>query len=170
MKNKRVKVFDGRLLQVFRSTKILPNGIQGVFEEIDHPGAALLVPFLDERIVFIRQYRAVIGKYIWELPAGTLAKGETPYACARREIKEETGFIVRGVRKIGEVYTTPGFCNEKIHIFRADCVKEEGSARDHDEIIKVSLLSRADVLSKFKKGLINDSKTISALAFAGLLK
>ena len=126
MKIRRKKVFSGRLLKVFKGTKRLPNGIEAYFEEVDHPGAALIVPFIKEKIVFIRQYRGVIGKYIWELPAGTLDPGETPYACAKREVEEETGCRVKSLEKVGIIFTTPGYSNEKICVFKAECVSGRG--------------------------------------------
>ena len=165
----RKKVFDGRLLKVFTSRKILPNGQRANFEEIAHPGASLVIPFVKSKIVCIRQYRAVIDRYIWELPAGTLARGESPHACARRETTEETGYTVKSLKKLGYIYTTPGFCNEKIHIFSAECGKKIATEKDADEIINVRLLSKKEIKALFLGGRINDSKTIAALSFAGIL-
>ena len=166
---RRKKVFDGRLLQVYEGRKGLPNGKTGFFEEIEHPGASIVVPFYRKKIILIRQYRAVIGRYIWELPAGTLDPGESPYACAKREIIEETGYIAGKIRKIGYVFTTPGFCNEKIHVFRAECLERCSTRKDVDEIINVRLFRPEEIGKRFRKGLINDSKTIAALSFAGVL-
>jgi ADP-ribose pyrophosphatase len=163
------KVFDGRLLKVFKTYQKLPNGKKACLEEVRHPGAAIIVPFVNNKIVFIRQYRPVIGKYIWELPAGTLDAKETPHACAKREVTEETGYLVGKLSKLGHIYTTPGFCTEKIHVYRADCKGKRETCRDEDEIIDVRLLSKAEVRKKFQNGRINDAKTISALKFAGVL-
>ncbi len=165
----RRKVFDGRLIKVYTSKKRLPNGREAYFEEVRHPGASLIVPLFKKKIVFIRQYRGVIGRYIWELPAGTLAPGETPYSCAKREVTEETGFLVKDLRKIGIIYTTPGFCNEAIHIYKARCDARKACKLGHDELIRVRLMSRTKVRSLFRKGRINDSKTVAALCFAGIL-
>ncbi|NQT33373.1 MAG: NUDIX hydrolase [Candidatus Omnitrophica bacterium] len=166
---KRSPVFSGRLLKVFKGKKTLPNGKKAYIEEIDHPGAVLVVPRLGKRIVFIRQYRAVIGKYIWELPAGTLEVNETPYKCAKREVSEETGYGVSKLKKIGFIYTTPGFCNEKIHIFEAECTCRGEKELDEDELIRLKLLTALEVRKLFLSGRINDSKTVAALAFAGVL-
>jgi ADP-ribose pyrophosphatase len=163
------KVFNGRLIKVFKSIKKLPNAGRGYFEEVEHPGAALIIPFIGKKIVFIRQYRGVIGKYIWELPAGTLAFGETPYACAKREVIEETGYSVKNLKRIGMIYTTPGFCNEKIIIFKAECDKKRETQQDPDEIISAKSLSKEQVRRLFKQGRIIDSKTIAALSFASIL-
>ena len=169
MKPRRQKIFDGRIFKVFKGNKTLPGGREAYFEEVKHPGAALIIPFIGRRIVFIRQYRGVIGKYIWELPAGILEKGETPYACAKREIAEETGYRVGRLKRIGFIYTTPGFCNEKIYIFKAECSYKRESQRDEDEMIKVRKFTRNEIHSLFKEGKIIDSKTIAALAFSDIL-
>ena len=167
---KQKLVFKGKLLKLFSGPIDLPNGRTGYFEEVRHPGAALVVPFLGEdAIVCIRQYRAVIGKYLWELPAGTLNRGETPLECARREVTEETGYKVTQLRRIGFLYTTPGFCNEIIHVYRADCAERVPHDRDADEVISVRVMKKRAVQSLVKKGRINDSKTIAALALANVL-
>jgi len=164
----RRKVFKGRLLTVFDSRLKLPNGRTGRFDEIRHPGAALIVPFLGEDIVLIRQYRAVIGKYLWEFPAGILEKGETPLACAKRELIEETGYAILGIKKLGKIYTSPGFCDEVIHVYRAVCGVQGSHNRDHDEVIRVRRMKRLYVRKLLRNGRILDSKTIAALALAGI--
>ena len=164
----RKKVFDGKLIKVFRSRRVLPNGRKAYFEEIEHPGAAIVIPFIGEKIVFIRQYRGVVGRYLWELPAGKLSPGELPAACASRETLEETGYTVAGIRKIGVIYTSPGFCNEKIHIFAAECRSRKVAKRDRDELIEVRLLTIKEVLRLFGSGKISDAKTVATLAFAGI--
>ncbi|MBD3379312.1 MAG: NUDIX domain-containing protein [Candidatus Omnitrophica bacterium] len=166
---KRKSVYKGKLLNLYESHKKMPNGAQAYFEEIDHPGAALIVPFLKGKVVMIRQYRGVIEKYIWELPAGTLEEGETPYSCAKREAAEETGFKVSSLKKLGVVYTTPGFCNEMIHIYRAECSGASDAQGDPDECVDVRILGKKEVRALFSAGKILDSKTICALKFAGII-
>ena len=169
MKTYKKSVFDGKLLKVFRSRKALPQGRVGYFEEIEHPGAALVVPFVGKKILFLRQYRGVIGKYIWELPAGKLDPEESPLACAKRELLEETGYIAEKIERAGYIYTTPGFCNEKIYIFKAVCSKEGRTKKEKDEIIKTKLLYRGHIKKLFRKSRINDSKTIAALSMVGVI-
>jgi len=165
----RGRIFKGRIISVYTGKKKIPGGRTAYFEEVKHPGAALIVPFFGDKIIFIRQYRGVIGRYIWELPAGTLAPGEGPKTCARRELEEETGFRAAAVEKIGSIYTTPGFCDEKITIYRAECRPKGKVKRDTDEVIRTRLLTRKEARVLFEKGAITDSKTIAALAFAGVL-
>lgn len=164
----RKKVFDGKLIKVFRSRRALPNGRKAYFEEVRHPGAAIVVPFIGGKIVFIRQYRGVVGRYLWELPAGKLDAGESPAECARREMTEETGYVVSGLRKLGMIHTSPGFCDEKIHIFAAECRGRKKAKRDRDELIEVKLLTGREALRLFRTGKMTDAKTIAALAFAGI--
>src|SRR4030043_489937 len=115
-------IFKGKiLLDVHLDNVMLPNGTEVRLECIKHPGAAAIVPFLkDDEIVLIRQYRPVIDEYIWEIPAGTLHRGESPLKCAKREIEEEIGYRARSLKYLGGIYTTPGFTNEFIHLYRAD--------------------------------------------------
>ena len=166
---RRKQIFKGKRINVYTSIRTLPNKQKAYLEEVDHPGASLVVPFIKDKIVFIRQYRGVIGKYIWELPAGVLDEGETPYLCAKREVTEETGYVIKNLKKIGYIYTTPGFSNEKIHIFKALCTSKQKTQMDPDEIIKTKLLSKKEVVNLFKSGKISDAKTIAALSFAGII-
>lgn len=169
MPGARRKIFSGRIFKVYTEKKTLPDGRKTRIDGVDHPGASVIVPFKGRSIVFIRQYRPVIEKFIWELPAGTLEKGEKPLECAKREVKEETGFRVKKIKKIGKIYTTPGFCNEQISVYAATCSSLGGPQRDADEHIRVKLLTRKDVKKMFASGKITDSKTISALTLAGVL-
>lgn len=169
MTSRRKKVFKGRIFDVYTGKKTLPNGRDAYIEEIEHPGAALIIPFVKNKIVLIRQYRPVMGEYIWELPAGILEPGETPRSCAKRELAEETGFGAKRMRREGLIYTTPGFCNEKIYIFRAECGGGNRLKGDIDEFIRVKLLTRMGLRALFGAGKIKDSKTIAALSFAGIL-
>src|SRR3990167_3555163 len=99
----RIKpVFKGRLLKIFVKRMRLPNGYMATFEIVKHPGAALIVPFLNkDKIIMLRQLRPVINSYIYELPAGTLGKRESPLSCARREIVEETGYSAKRFTLVG---------------------------------------------------------------------
>ena len=169
MSNKRKKVFNGKLLKIFTVIRKLPNGCNGYFEEVKHPGAVLIVPFIEKKIVFLRQFRPVIDRYIWELPAGKIDSGETPLSCAKREMLEETGFQLKRVKRIGSIYTTPGFSDEIIYIYRADCTHQEAPNTEEDEMIRVKLFSLSEVKRLFRNGRIVDAKTISALSFAQIL-
>ena len=163
-------VFKGKLLKVFVKKVRLPNGYLATFEIIKHPGAALIIPFLSkEKIILLKQYRPVIDSYIYELPAGTLDKGEKPIECARREMVEETGFSAKRLTCIGKIFPVPGYSTECIKIYKAEGLRKEEHEYEKDEVIKIHLFTRPAVRKLFKSGKIVDAKTIAALAFAGWL-
>jgi len=163
-------VFKGRLLKVFVKKVRLPNGYLATFEIIKHPGAALVIPFLSkDKIIMLRQLRPVVGNYIYELPAGTIDKGESPVECARREIVEETGYSAGSMKRLGEIYPVPGYSTEKIIIYEARNLKPCHRTLEKDEIIELKVLTRSAARCLFKSGKIVDAKTIAALAFCGWL-
>ncbi|MBF0494514.1 MAG: NUDIX hydrolase [Candidatus Omnitrophica bacterium] len=162
------KVFTGKLFDVYVTRKELPNGHTGYWESIDHPGASAIVPFCGGRILLIRQYRAVVGEYIWEIPAGVLEPGETPYQCAKREIIEETGYSAKKLVPVGKIYPAAGCSNEVIHIFKAECGKRGNDNREAGEIIKLRHFTAKEVKALVRNGKIYDAKTLSAFALLGI--
>jgi ADP-ribose pyrophosphatase len=164
-------VFKGKILLDVRVGKLtLPNGNAVTIESIKHPGAACIVPFLSKyKIIMIRQYRPVVDEYIWEIPAGTLKKGERPLQCAKRELVEETGYSAGRIRLAGFIYTTPGFTNEGIYIYRAESLKKEDIAPEDDEVLSAKALSITEIRKMFKSRRIIDAKTIAGLAMCGVI-
>jgi ADP-ribose pyrophosphatase len=163
-------IFKGRLLRLMAGEKTLPNGYRARFEIIKHPGAALIIPFLAKnKIILLRQLRPVINSYIYELPAGTLDKNESPVSCARREIIEETGYSAKRFTNLGAIYPVPGYSTEKITIFRAEGLKKKERLPEQDEVIEIFFFSRKDIRRLFKTGRIVDAKTICGLALCGWL-
>jgi len=147
----------------------LPNGYTVDLEVIWHPGAALVIPFLNrDTIIFLRQFRPVINKYLYELPAGTLKEGEGPLTCARREIIEETGYSAKKFTFLGKIYPVPGYSTEEINIYKASDLKKEHPLPEQDEIITSMALKKSEVMRLFKRGRITDAKTICALAMCGM--
>jgi len=164
------RVFRGRLLTLVTRSVRLPNGYRARLEVIVHPGAALVVPFLTaEKIIILRQLRPVVGRYLYELPAGTLDRGETALACAKREIVEETGYAAERFVRLGEIYPVPGYSTERIVIYRAERLRKSVRVAEDDEIIESRVVGKQDVRRLFKKGGIVDAKTIAALALCGWL-
>ncbi len=163
-------VFKGKLLKVFVKKVRLPNGYLATYEIIQHPGAALVIPFLSKKkLIMLSQLRPVVGRYIYELPAGTIDKGESPLECAKREIVEETGYSAGRMKRLGLIYPVPGYSTEKIIIYKAEGLKSRHRHAEKDEIIKLKVLTRGDVRRLFRSGKIVDAKTIAALAFCGWL-
>ncbi|MCK9431782.1 MAG: NUDIX hydrolase [Candidatus Omnitrophica bacterium] len=137
---------------------------------IKHPGAALIVPFIEkDKVILLRQFRPVIGRYLYELPAGTREEGESLLSCARRELAEETGYSASGIARLGYIYPVPGYSTEKIVIYRACGLKKSGGHPEKDEVIRCGIAGKAMVRKLFLSGKINDAKTICAFSICGWL-
>jgi len=163
-------IYKGKLLKVMVKRQRLPSGYLATFEMIEHPGASLVVPFLSrDRIIILRQLRPVIGSYIYELPAGTLDRNETPLACARREIIEETGYSARRFTFLGKIYPVPGYSTERIYLYKAEGLRREEHVPEEDEVIESHVFNRAEIRRLFRGHRITDAKTIAALTFCGWL-
>lgn len=162
-------IYKGKLLSLARRRVCLPNGYTVSLELVSHPGAALVVPFITKtKIIMIRQFRPAIGAYLYELPAGTLNSGEPALSCARREIREETGYSARRFYFLGEVYPVPGYSTERIKIYRAEGLTRcRYSHRDKDEVIENHIVGRKELSRLFRNKELSDAKTICALALCG---
>ena len=152
------EVFRGDLIRV--TVETWP---QGKREVVHHPGAAAIVPFDGEEVVLIRQLRQSIHAETIEIPAGILDReGESPEACAVRELREETGYRAEDVRQLGAVHTSPGFTDERIELFTCRAVRE-GAPEDGIEVARMPV---EDALAAVRDGRITDSKTAVALLLA----
>jgi len=166
------RVYSGRVVSLDVDTIRLPNGVVGDLEIVRHSGASAVVPFLDDpvdndaRILLIRQYRYATGGYVYEIPAGRLESGEDPEGCARRELMEETGYTAKTAIHLTTFYTTPGFTDERIHIFMALELSVGESALESDEILEVHPTSFLRALEMTRAGEIVDGKTIIGLLMA----
>jgi ADP-ribose pyrophosphatase len=165
------RVYTGRIINLDIDTVAFPNGATGELELIRHPGAAAVVPFLedpgapDPLVVLIRQFRHAANGYVWEVPAGRLDAGETPEDCARRELEEEAGLIARELRPLTTIYTTPGFTDERIHLFLAHELESGASQPEADEFVEVHRMRWSEVLGLICRGEVVDGKTLVALMF-----
>lgn len=165
----RRQVYKGRIVDLGIEDVTLPNGAHVALEVIRHPGASAVAAVDDAgAVVLIRQYRHAAGGYVWELPAGVLDQaGEPPEACAARELREETGLVARELTALGTIFTTPGFTDERIHLFLARGLTEEASARGDDEdIAEVARVPLPEALARVQRGEIVDGKTIAGLHLA----
>lgn len=165
-KTKNTKViYKGRLLQLNLLKVKLPNNKYSNRETVIHPGAAAILPILPgNKIIFIKQYRKAVEKYLLEIPAGTLDKGESPLSCARRELIEETGYKARSVKKILDFFPTPGYSNERIYIFKATGLVKAEKNPEEDEFLETVILPINKVKQMIKQGTIKDGKTLLALS------
>ena len=148
---------------------LLRDGGTGKRMKIDHPEAAAVVPFVsDEEILMVRQYRYALGKETLEIPAGKLDPGETPEACVRRELLEETGFEAGHLTFLYTYAPAIGYSNELIHIYSARHLKKRRKKVDEREISSVQIYSLRRLRKMMKRGRLVDGKTLLALFFAGI--
>jgi ADP-ribose pyrophosphatase len=162
--------FTGRVFRVESDRVGLSNGRTVTLDIVRHRGSVVLIPQPSPReIILVRQYRYAIGKWIWELPAGTLDPGESARAAARRECAEEIGLSPRRVEKLGEFYPTPGFCDEVMIFFRCSGLAQpkRPAALDPDEQLEPRAFSLAQVRQLIKRRQVVDMKTIVGLTLLG---
>jgi len=165
------RLHSGKVVNLDRDTVKFPNGSTGQLEMIRHPGASAVVPFIDEprapdpRIYMIRQFRHAADGFIWEIPAGRLDPGETPATCAQRELEEEIGMTADVLARLTTIYTTPGFTDEKIHLFIAHELKKGTHRREADEFMEVQTRRWSEVLDMIRTGQIQDAKTLAAILY-----
>lgn len=157
-------IFEGRIISLALEEHPLPDGRLAAFEIVRHPGGAAVLPVLaDGRIVLVRQLRPAVGGMVLELPAGRLEAGEPPADCAWRELQEEVGYRPGRLEKLGEMLSSVGFCNERIHLFLAGELEAVPQALEQDEFLDILTLSLDEALARLDRGEIPDGKTALAL-------
>lgn len=160
----------GSHLMLVEEDQVLPNGLKKRISKVVHPGAVVIVPRTTSgNFLLLRQYRAVVGTYLFEFPAGTLELEEPPEVCAHRELAEEAGCEAKSWRKLGVIYPAPGFCTEQQHIFLAWDLSPKKLEGDLDEIIEVLEFSEAQIEKLIISGELNDGKSIAAFGMARLM-
>ena len=165
--NRSEILHTGRIFSLVNENYTLENGVTSDMDFIQHPGAAAMVPMLNnQEVVLIKQYRHAIREFIWEIPAGTLDSGESPLNCAQRELVEETGYSAGDWHQLGTITPLPGCSDERIHIFLALDLKIAEQQLDPDEMLNVHPIKFNDALQMILLGEIIDGKTISGLFLA----
>jgi ADP-ribose pyrophosphatase len=158
------ELFQGRIIRLVERKLVLPNGRRTTFHIVEHPGAVAIVPVhANGDVVLLKQFRPSIGMEIYEIPAGTIEKGEGPLATAKREIVEETGFKAKRWDKIADFYTAPGFCDERMHVYVARDLTPAKADGDDDEILKPVRMSIDAALKLIRTRRIRDAKSIAGL-------
>ncbi|MCK9282846.1 MAG: NUDIX hydrolase [Rhodocyclaceae bacterium] len=161
------RVFDGALLKVHRDRVRLPGGQEAVREWVAHPGAVVVIAFLDNgKLLFERQFRYPLHRIFLELPAGKIDPSEHPLDTGRRELREETGYRAKNWRHLATMHPCIGYSDERIEIFLARGLSYVGHERDQGEHLDVLELSLSDALLAVRDGEITDAKTITALLWA----
>ncbi len=169
---KSSRVYTGKIVSLDVDSVRFPDGSIGELEIIRHSGASAIVPFLsdpqgeDPQVLMIRQYRYAADGYLYEIPAGRLDKGETPRDCAARELKEETGCTAEHFDHLLTIYTTPGFTDEKIHLFMATGLVAGETKHEVDEFLDLHPMRLSRALEMVEAGEIQDAKTVIGLLFA----
>jgi ADP-ribose pyrophosphatase len=156
--------FAGRLFKVQVLTWNDQHGREVRREIVQHPGAVLIIPVIDEtRLVMIQNFRVAVGERLLEFPAGKLEPGELPANAAARELEEETGYLAANIEKIGEYYTSPGFTNERMHSYAATGLTQFAQRLEAGEEIQTTIVTIQQALSMIQSGEIRDGKSIAAL-------
>lgn len=158
--------FDGRLIKVTFDVADV-NGKEAWREVVYHPGASAIVVIDDQgRIVMERQFRYALDRGLLEIPAGKLDGAEDPLHCAKRELEEETGYKASEWISLGAIATSPGFCNEVIHLYVAKGLSKGETNWDDDEYVELEYYTFDELMEAIRKEEIKDAKTLAALALA----
>lgn len=158
------RVFNGRVFDVRIDELQYDDGARHRIDVVEHgPSFAIVAAPAPGEIVLVRQYRHAAGTQLWELPAGRAEAGEDPAGGAMRELREETGFRAAGVQLICSLYSTPGFCDEIVHVFYADRLEAGEQALDEDERIEVRCFTLEEAWRLVAGGNVADCKTALGL-------
>jgi ADP-ribose pyrophosphatase len=163
--SKKVK-YEGPVFGVRRDYVIEPNGVKAMRDMVTHPGSVVVLPvFANGRILLIRQFRYVTGMFLWELVAGRKDPGETFLRAAHRELAEETGYTAKRMRKLMDVFPTPGFVTERMVIFLAAGLKEGKARPEEDEKIEQRVFRLSQAEQWIRAGKIRDAKSIAGILY-----
>ena len=156
-------VYKGKVIDVKRDEVVISNGHPAEREVVEHTGGVVILAIKNKKILTVKQYRYPLKKVSVELPAGKLERGEDPDFASKRELREETGYIAKDWKSLGYIFTSPGFCDEKLYLYLAQNLEYDKLCPDEDEIIEADEVTIEDLLKMVDNGIINDSKTICAI-------
>ena len=163
------RIHTGKIVSLDIDTIRYPDGSTDEMEMLRHPGAAAVLPFLDDpadpdpRVILLRQFRPAANVYLWEIPAGRRDAGEAPDATARRELEEETGYRCSTLIPLTRIWTTPGFTDEVIHLYLATGLTSGTRALEADEFAELHELRWSAVLQMIRDGSLVDTKSMNAI-------
>jgi len=166
------RLYEGKIFNLDLDRIRYPDGSEAEMAIVRHPGASAIVPFLsdpageDPDLLLLRQYRYAAGGYLYEIPAGRLDGDEQPLDCAQRELREETGCTAASVQEMCAPFMTPGFADERIHIFLATGLTRGDTAHEADEFVEVEVVKLSRALAMIEQGEIIDAKSIVGILFA----
>jgi ADP-ribose pyrophosphatase len=164
-----INIYEGKIFDVAVERVTLPNGATKNREVLRHPGAAAMVPLLDDgNVILVKQYRHAVGGYIWEIPAGTLEPDEDPVTCAQRELIEEIGYEAGRLEKMTEILPAPGYTDERIHIFLTTGLSSAQQNLEDDEVLDVESVPLEKAVEMIRSGKIQDAKSIVGLLLTSM--
>ncbi len=159
------EIYKGKIFKITKDDVELSDGYKTIREVVHHNGGVVIAAEDENgKILMVRQFRYPTKEVLYELPAGKLDKeGETIFDAAKRELEEETGYIASEWQELGFIWTTPGFCSEKLYLFKASNLTCANQHTDKGEILEYTKIDKEEVFKMIKDGRINDAKSISAL-------
>jgi ADP-ribose pyrophosphatase len=159
-------MYEGRVFGVRRDHVIEPTGVEATRDVVTHPGSVVVLPvFKDGKILLIRQYRYSTRMFLWELVAGRKDPGETFQRAAHRELAEETGYTAKRMRKLMDVFPTPGFVTERMVIFLAAGLTKGKAQPEEDEKIEQRKFRLAEAERWIRAGKIRDAKSVAGILY-----
>ena len=157
-------VYQGRAFNVRRDQVTMPNGVSAWWDIVEHVDSIMVIPVDGEgRIWFVRQYRHPAAQEVLEMPAGVLEHGESPEACASREIREEIGMTAGKLQKIGEFFLAAGYSSEYMHVYLATDLRPDPLEADADEFLSIEKISIAEAYRMAENNQVRDAKTLAGL-------
>jgi len=161
---RRTPLYQGTVVNLGRETAVLPDGRTLELEVVRHPGGAAAVAVdREQQVCLLRQYRHAGGGWLWELPAGKLDPGESPLATAQRELEEEAGVRARSWEPLGSILPTPGFCDERVHLYLARELEAVPPRPGAHEVIEIHWVPLAAAVAQAQGGELEDAKTLVGL-------
>jgi ADP-ribose diphosphatase len=160
------RVYDGAVFSVRRDRVREPGGVEVARDVVVHFGSVVLLPVLPgRRILLVRQYRHAVGEFLWELAAGRIEPGESPLAAARRELREETGYVARHCRRLIKFFPTPGFVSERMVVYVASGLRPGPALPEADERITARAFRLSELERWIRRGRLRDGKSIAAILY-----
>lgn len=163
------KVYEGKIITVYKDDVELSDEHKSFREVVRHSGGVVILAIKDDKILFVRQFRYPMKSVLLELPAGKLEYGEDPFLAAQRELEEETGYNAEKWTDLGYVYSSPGYSDEKLYLYKAEDLHFVGCHLDIGEILEPLELQKSEVLNMLKNGEICDAKTLCAILKGNVL-
>lgn len=156
-------IFDGRVVKLYKDSVELPTGQTSFREVVKHSGGVVVLAYKGSKILLVKQFRYPMKEILYELPAGKLEPNEDPFEAAKRELEEETGYCANDWTDLGFVYTSPGYSDEKLYLYKAENLEFTHCHPDEGEILEPLEIESDEVFKMINDGRIIDAKTLCAL-------